>query len=127
MAACPKCGAEVSRVWKNKRRQHVGKCGACKRLVSFGRNHDSGSGPGGSEQTEIKPEAAQERKEEKQPARDQSESTSLSSRTRAIRKRATGNKRRAVRVPQEQPAKSAGGKSAGGFLERLLGWVNSEL
>ena len=38
---CPKCAAPDVRVWENKRRQLVGKCKSCKKVVSFGRDKDS--------------------------------------------------------------------------------------
>jgi hypothetical protein len=38
---CPNCGAADVRVWENKRRQLVGKCKSCKKVVSFGRDKDS--------------------------------------------------------------------------------------
>jgi hypothetical protein len=37
MEKCPKCSGDVPRTWTNKRRQIVGKCDGCRKLVSFGR------------------------------------------------------------------------------------------
>jgi len=41
---CPKCGTEVAKHWNNKRRQHVGKCGPCGKLVYLGKATDPEEG-----------------------------------------------------------------------------------
>ena len=58
---CPKCGGDVPRTWINKRRQRVGKCKACGKLVSFGRNS--------GEQKQTESGAKETRKKEIIPTR----------------------------------------------------------
>jgi hypothetical protein len=37
MATCPKCTGDVPKTWTNSRRQIVGKCASCRKLVILGR------------------------------------------------------------------------------------------
>lgn len=34
---CPKCGAEITKQWVNKRKQRMGKCAGCGKMVYLGK------------------------------------------------------------------------------------------
>jgi len=54
---CPKCSTPMLKVWNNKRRQRVGKCLPCGKLVYLGKSTDSPE-EGGKEEKGKTPEAA---------------------------------------------------------------------
>jgi len=51
---CPKCSGDVARHWINKRKQHVGKCKACGKLVYFGKAEKDNEPYAGSEKDPAK-------------------------------------------------------------------------
>jgi len=108
MATCPKCSAELQRTWTNKRRQLVGKCGECRKLVYLGRPDDGGK-PVNNAETEKKKVA--------QPK-------ASAAKSGGKRKTSASTHRRSIhRQPEEQPKP----KSGGGILRSIVDFFNSEL
>ena len=109
MATCPKCSAELQRTWTNKRRQLVGKCGECRKLVYLGRP-ESESGKG--------------QKQKAQPEEKTAQPKTAATKSGGKRKAAPPTHRRAIhRQPTEQPKP----KSGRGILRSISDFFNSEL
>ena len=103
---CPKCGAEVTDFWANQRRQLVGKCKTCKRMVNLGRSEESSKEESGKEKPEHPAKKTTKRG-----------TTSASNRS-AAGKAAKGNERGPVRQPK--PVQQTAGDAGDDFLSKLF-------
>jgi endogenous inhibitor of DNA gyrase (YacG/DUF329 family) len=106
MATCPKCGAEVPKTYPNKRKQIVGKCPGCGKMVTLGKvsEIEPGKAP---ERTPAKPS------QKKPIAKSAGKTAAPSSRSA-----------RPPHIPIGQRAKPG---SDGGFLSNLFAWLDTKL
>jgi len=108
---CPKCGVDVPKQWKNKRRQLVGKCPGCGKLVSFGKAPKEQSNDNGGTQTPTTETPQTEKKE-------------ISQGERRTRKAPAPSRRNQQLEPVNTPKHITGW---GGFGAKFIEWLNTEL
>ncbi len=110
---CKLCGAEMPRTWVNKRGQRVGKCKACGKLVSYGKDRSEQTGAEGDGTEARAGQTAQEETAEKHspsPAR------------RDRERRGTTREQRGFVQPGGNVQRTGGGGDGriSGFLSRKL-------
>ena len=110
-ATCPICTGEISSTWTNKRRQVVGKCKACGKLVILGKTNSSSEENGGKEENKPIKKAA-----------DKTSAATSGAKPASASARKPGGRRRPAVGPKQRIQPQAAGADP---IARAIKWLFS--